>query len=203
MTIFYLDLECDDLAGTTLLQIACMSDKNKIFNGFCTTTISLSQRCTQLTGFHTKEGKLFQHSKELKTHEKRHILESFNKWLSANTIGRISLVAHNGHGYDYRVLFKHFLSCELEIVPCVHYCDSLTSIRKLFGVLLPRCSLASLTERYGLNNSKPHNGLADCIVLKQICEKIISEHKLPSDYFIRNFKLQTDFGKNGRRAKQN
>ena len=111
MTIFYLDLECDDLAGTNLLQIACMSDKNKIFNGFCTTTISLSQRCTQLTGFHTKEGKLFQHSKELKTHEKRHILESFNKWLSANTIGLISLIAHNGHGYDYRVLFKHFLSC--------------------------------------------------------------------------------------------
>lgn len=193
MTIFYLDIECDDLRGTTLLQVACISEDNKIFNGFCDINHILPDRCTRLTGFFCYKDLLFQHGIQLDTRPKKFILKQFKQWLQANSEDQTCIISHNGFGYDFRILLKHYALCGLDFALNVHFCDSLVTIKRLFKQDLPGFSLATLAEHYKIHNDMIHNGLSDSITLKRICDHIIKLKQLEPDHFIKNFKLQVDF----------
>ena len=199
MTIFYLDIECDDLKGTTLIQVSCISENNKIFNGFCDVPHLLSAHCKNITGFFTYKNRLFQHGKELETSPKTKVLKAFSDWLSKNSSGPIYLIAHNGFGYDYRILFQHYSSCNLSFNTDVLFCDSLSSIKKLYGSTYNSYSLSALTLHFDIPNPLEHNGLADSITLKKICDKIILEKQLPQAFFTTKFKTQAQINFNGRR----
>ena len=199
MTIFYLDLECDDLKGTTLLQISCISENNKIFNGFCEIHHILPPRCSRLTGFFTYKGRLFQHGTELDTSPKKQILQAFSDWIVNNSKGQIYLVAHNGFGYDYRVLVKHYLECGLQLNKDIFFCDSLSTFKKFYKNSEPNlsCSLAALSKHFNITNHIEHNGLSDSITLKRVCEQVIRNNTLAEDFFTQTFKTYNQIDKNG------
>ena len=191
MTIFYLDIECDNLQGTTLLQVACISQHNKIFNAFCSIEHSLPEFCTNLTGFHTYNSRLFQHGTELKTIPKKQVLSLFTKWISKNSDTDTHILAHNGYGYDYRILLRHYQDSGLSFHPGTHFCDTLPSFKKLYK--LHSLALTSLAEHFCINNLSAHNALSDSIVLKQVCDKATVFSELDRTFFIQKSKKQSDF----------
>jgi DNA polymerase III alpha subunit (gram-positive type) len=190
MTIFYLDIECNDLRGSILLQVACISDSNKIFNGFCQVNQELSARCTELTGFFIYKNRLFQHGNELECHPVPEILSKFSEWLINNSDGIIYIVSHNGFGYDFRILLKHFKDHGLTFPGSVRFCDSLLTIKKEYKRELPSYSLGSLAEHFKIKNLQAHNGLSDAITLKRICEEIQNDRGLKTEHFTTNFRFQ-------------
>ena len=205
MTIFYLDLECDNLQGTTLLQVACISENFDIFNGFCNPPLNsdLSAHCTELTGFHKSFGKLHHQGRTVESKPRPVILSSFSDWLVKKSEGTTSIIAHNGFGYDYKVLLKHFNHCHIPFPQSVHLCDSLPAIKQFYKAHPGKrpegdqgYSLGSLAGLYKIENSQVHNGLADAITLKRICDFLIFDHNLPSDFFINKYKTESDISKN-------
>ena len=202
MTIFYLDLETSNLQGTTLIQIGCISDKFDIFNCFCTppSFTPFPEHCTELTGFYNYKGRLFQHGTELDCYSRRESLQNFLKYLEKYSDGSVHLVAHNGFGFDYRVLLRHFRQCNISFSDGIKLCDSLPAVKQFFKLNPNKqpesssgYSLNTLAEIYKIGNNCAHNALADAITLKRICDFLIFDHNLPSDYFISKQKNTSDF----------
>ena len=193
MTIFYLDIETDDLKGTNLLQVACISEHNKVFNAFLDTFCDLPERCTKLTGFYCYKGRLFQNEQELETLDKQYVFETFLDWLDKNSDGEIILIGHNSFSFDFRILYKYFNICGLTFNDKTRFCDSLVILKKFYKQELTSFSLAFLADHFKINNSLPHNGLSDSIALKNICDHVIQKHKLSKDFFTVNPRNWLDF----------
>ena len=119
MTIFYLDLETSNLSGNILIQIGCISEKFEVFNCFCAPPAftPFPEACTELTGFYNYKGRLYQHGTELDCYSRKEALQNFLKYLTKNTEGTIHLIAHNGFGFDYRVLLRHYKQCSIAFDP--------------------------------------------------------------------------------------
>lgn len=87
--------------------------------------------------------------------------------------GDVVLVAHNNDGFD-----KPFLEAEFErgglSIPDWIYVDSLKWARK-YRNDLPRHSLQSLREVYGIEANQAHRALDDVIVLEKIFRKMIGD----------------------------
>lgn len=192
MTLIYLDLECSDLRGTTLIQIASITQDNKIFNAFCQTERPLPLTCTQLTGFYVYQRRLFQHGFEVETLPERKVLSLFANWILANSNNTTFILAHNGFGYDFRVLLKHYSDYKIQFPEKVIFCDTLPVFKKLYK--LPSSSLASLAAHFKIKNKTAHNALSDAIVLKQVCD-IANNDKKESNLFTQKRKKVIDFAK--------
>ena len=202
MTIFYVDLECDDLKGTTLIQLSAISENNEIFNGFCHIPLDrgIPDSITKLTGFYCYQTELFHNGTSCDTHPRRTILKKFSKWLDAKTDGPPILIAHNGFGYDWRVLFKHYKECDLHLNPFIQFCDSLPPLKKFFKLHPEKrpegdqsYTLSALAENYKIESIHAHNALSDAITLKRVCDYVIFDHKLEADFFIKNHKTFRDY----------
>ena len=199
MTKFYVDLECDDLKGTTLLQLSAISENGDIFNGFCQIPLDrpIPDKITELTGFCCYKGDLYHNGTHCESHPRKYILKKFAKWLDLKTDGPPVLIAHNGFGYDWRVLHKHFHECELDINAYITYCDTLPTLKKYYK-LHPTHSpenftLGALAKLYQVESTSAHNALSDAITLKRICDYFIFDHKLESDFFTQVQKTHWDY----------
>ena len=193
MTLIYLDIECSDLRGTQLIQIASITQDNKVFNAFCQIERPLPLACTHLTGFHVYQRRLFQNGFEIETLPEKQVLSLFSNWILKNSNGTIFILAHNGFGYDFRVLLKHYSNCKIQFPEKVIFCDTLPSFKKLYK--LPSSSLASLATHFKVKNKSAHNALADAIVLKQVCDIASKDQKQENSLFTQKVKKFTDFAK--------
>ena len=193
MTIFYIDIETDDLRGTNLLQVACISENNKVFNAFFDTFCDLPPRCTKLTGFYTYKGRLFQNGQELETLDKKFAFESFLDWLNKNSDDNIFLIGHNSFSFDFRILQKYFSACDLTFNDKTYFCDSLVILKKFYQKEFSKFSLSFLAEHFKIRNNLPHNGLSDSITLKNICDIVIKVNNLPPTFFITNPRTWLNF----------
>ena len=202
MTIFYLDIECDDLRGSTLLQIACITDKHNQFNVFIKPPFEriLSERCNELTGFHSRNGRLFQYGNELTCLPRKEALQKFSDFVYNKSEGSTIFIAHNGSSYDYRILLRHFSKCGLRLGANIKCCDSLSVIKKFYNAFPTKrpagdqgYSLSSLADYYRITNALEHNALADSITLKRVIDFFILDHNLPVDFFVTETRDMTSF----------
>jgi hypothetical protein len=118
-------------------------------------------------------------------------LALFTDWISKNSDTDTHILAHNGFGYDYRILPKHYRDTGLSFHSGTQFCDTLPPFKKLYK--LPSLSLASLAEHFFINNPNTHNPLSDSIVLKQVCDKATVFSNLDLTFFIQKSKKQSDF----------
>ena len=209
---FYLDIECDGLLGQTLIQIGCVSEDHETFNGFVNPPYMrpLPLRCTNLTGFFNYKGRLFQNGIELDSSPRVEVLKRFREWLRTKALhsadkslfytNPLTLICPNGYGYDFRILSRHYSQCGLILNPTIRCCDSLSIIKKYYSthpVQKPAgargYSLDSLADYYKITNSAAHNGLADSITLKKVCDYFIFNHSLPLDHFTSPFRELSTF----------
>jgi DNA polymerase-3 subunit epsilon len=87
--------------------------------------------------------------------------------------GDVVLIAHNNDAFDKLFLEAEFARAGLEI-PNWPYIDSLKWSRK-YRPDLPRHSLQSLREVYGIEANQAHRALDDVIVLYQVFSRMIDD----------------------------
>lgn len=87
--------------------------------------------------------------------------------------GDIVLVAHNNDGFDKPFLEGEFQRANVEM-PTWIFVDSLKWARK-YRNDLPRHSLQSLREVYGIQANQAHRALDDVIVLKEVFSRMIDD----------------------------
>lgn len=87
--------------------------------------------------------------------------------------GDVVLVAHNNDAFDKPFLEGEFLRSGIEM-PSWIFVDSLKWARK-YRADLPRHSLQSLREVYGIVSNQAHRALDDVIVLEQIFKSMIGD----------------------------
>jgi DNA polymerase-3 subunit epsilon len=97
------------------------------------------------------------------------VLQSFVSFCE----GDIVLVAHNNDAFDKPFLEGEFLRAGLEM-PSWIFVDSLKWARK-YRTDLPRHSLQSLREVYGIVANQAHRALDDVYVLEQIFSRMIGD----------------------------
>ena len=99
----------------------------------CSSTFTpFPEHCTELTGFYNYKGRLFQHGTDSDCYSRREALQNFLKYLKKYSDGSVHLVAHNGFGFDYRVLLRHFRQCNISFSADIKLCDSLPAIKQFF-----------------------------------------------------------------------
>lgn len=99
-------------------------------------------------------------------------LSSFAEFCS----GDVVLIAHNNDGFDKLFLEAEFQRASLSM-PAWIFIDSLKWARK-YRNDLPRHSLQSLREVYGIQANQAHRALDDVIVLYQIFSRMIGDLSL-------------------------
>ena len=87
--------------------------------------------------------------------------------------GEIVLIAHNNDAFDKLFLEAEFVRAGLQM-PQWSFVDSLKWSRK-YRSDLPRHSLQSLREVYGIQANQAHRALNDCIVLHQIFSRMTDD----------------------------
>lgn len=87
--------------------------------------------------------------------------------------GETVLVAHNNDAFDKPFLEGEFLRAGMEM-PKWLFCDSLRWARK-YRNDLPRHSLQSLREVYGIQANQAHRALDDVIVLEKIFSTMVGD----------------------------
>jgi DNA polymerase-3 subunit epsilon len=110
--------------------------------------------------------------------------------------GDVVLIAHNNDTFDKLFLEAEFARAGLEIPQWI-YIDSLKWSRK-YRTDLPRHSLQSLREVYGIEANQAHRALDDVIVLHKVFSKMIDDLDLNTvlELLSRNSQLQRmPFGK--------
>lgn len=101
-------------------------------------------------------------------------LEAFVEFCS----GPVVLIAHNNDAFDKLFLESEFERAGLSI-PQWQYIDSLKWARK-YRRDLPRHSLQSLREVYGIAANQAHRALDDVMVLHEIFSKMTDDLTLPT-----------------------
>lgn len=99
-------------------------------------------------------------------------LSSFLEFCS----GDVCLIAHNNDAFDKLFLEAEFQRAQLKMPPWV-FIDSLKWSRK-YRSDLPRHSLQSLREVYGIAANQAHRALDDCIVLHQVFSRMVDDLSL-------------------------
>lgn len=87
--------------------------------------------------------------------------------------GDVVLVAHNNDAFDKLFLEAEFQRAGIKM-PEWTYVDSLKWSRK-YRSDLPRHSLQSLREVYGIASNQAHRALDDCIVLHQVFSRMVDD----------------------------
>src|SRR5262245_32346977 len=87
--------------------------------------------------------------------------------------GDVVLIAHNNDTFDIHFLKHEFARCSLEMPPWL-FLDSLKWARR-YRQDLPRHTLQSLRECYGIAANKAHRALDDVIVLHQVFSKMTDD----------------------------
>ena len=96
-------------------------------------------------------------------------LQSFVEFCS----GDVVLIAHNNDAFDQLFLQAEFKRAELTM-PDWRFIDSLKWSRK-YRNDLPRHSLQSLREVYGITANQAHRALDDVLVLHQVFSKMVDD----------------------------
>lgn len=99
----------------------------------------------------------------------RDALSAFAEFCS----GDIVLIAHNNDAFDQLFLAAEFQRAGLKM-PEWRFIDSLKWSRK-YRSDLPRHSLQSLREVYGIQANQAHRALDDCIVLYQVFSRMVGD----------------------------
>jgi DNA polymerase III alpha subunit (gram-positive type) len=194
MSVIYLDIETSDLKGSTILQIGAISDKNKIFNAFCSTQDKISATCTKLTGFFIYKGRLFLHGKEVDTIHISKALTSFFDCVDQNNHKPIYLIGHNSYAFDFRILIRHCLTNEITINSDIRFCDSLYVLKNIYEEKIENYQLGTLAKYFKIENFYAHSALADSVTLKRIVELVALESNKPIiDIFCTKFKNGKEF----------
>jgi DNA polymerase III subunit epsilon len=102
----------------------------------------------------------------------RAALSSFLEFCS----GDVCLIAHNNDAFDKLFLVAEFERAKLKM-PSWIFIDSLKWSRK-YRSDLPRHSLQSLREVYGIAANQAHRALDDCIVLHQVFSRMVGDLSL-------------------------
>lgn len=122
----------------------------------------------------------------------REALQSFIEFCS----GEYVLIAHNNDAFDKLFLEAEFARANL-LMPNWVFIDSLKWSRK-YRSDLPRHSLQSLREVYGIEANQAHRALDDVIVLHQIFSRMIDDLEMTTILSLLEQKPQTQrmpFGK--------
>jgi len=104
-----------------------------------------------------------------------HIREALNAFLEFCS-GDSVLIAHNNDAFDKLFLEAEFQRAGLEM-PKWSFIDSLKWSRK-YRSDLPRHSLQSLREVYGIAANQAHRALDDCLVLHQVFSQMFDDLSL-------------------------
>jgi len=99
----------------------------------------------------------------------REALSSFLDFCS----GDVVLIAHNNDAFDKLFLEAEFERSGLQM-PKWSFIDSLKWSRK-YRSDLPRHSLQSLRELYGIASNQAHRALDDCLVLHQVFSRMVDD----------------------------
>lgn len=182
----YFDIETNNLKGTSIIQIAAISQNHTYFNGFCTLKCNLSFKCTELTGFYTHGNILFLNGKQVVTQQENIVLRNFVDWIEIQSPEPIYLIAHNSFNFDARILLNHCSALGIKISNRINFIDTLPLIKKLYTGLIANFQLKTIAGFFKIPNTLSHTALSDAIALKQIVDIIIDQQKL-STTFIENF----------------
>ena len=194
MSVVYFDIETSDLKGTSILQIGAISNKNQIFNAFCSPQNKISATCTKLTGFFVYKGKLFLHGKKVDTIHISKALKSFFDWIDQNNHKPIYLIGHNSYAFDFRILIRHCLTHGIAIDNDICFCDSLYVLKIIYAEKIENFQLKTLASYFEIKNYSAHNALADAITLKKVIESIAFKLEKPGiDIFCTKFKNWKEF----------
>lgn len=110
--------------------------------------------------------------------------------------GEVVLIAHNNDAFDRLFLQEEHKRASLEI-PKWNYIDSLKWARK-YRKDLPRHSLQSLREVYGIEANQAHRALDDVMVLQQVFNKMVDDLDIHTIFALLNQTQSLDcmpFGK--------
>ena len=194
MSVVYFDIETSDLKGTSILQIGAISNKNQIFNAFCSPQNKISATCTKLTGFFVYKGKLFLHGKEVDTIHISKALKSFFDWIDQNNHKPIYLIGHNSYAFDFRILIRHCLTNGIEINSDIRFCDSLYVLKNIYEGKIENYQLGTLAKYFKIEIFYAHSALSDSMTLKRIVELVALESNMPLiDTFCTKFKNEKEF----------
>ena len=182
----YFDIETNNLKGTSIIQIAAISQNNTHFNAFCTLKCNLSPTCTELTGFFTHGNKLFLNGRQVSTQPENIVLKNFVDWIEKQSSKPIYLVAHNSFNFDARILISHCNAFKIEISARIHFIDTLPLLKKLYTGPISNFQLKTIADFFKIPNILSHTALSDAITLKQVFDIIIDQHEL-STPFIEGF----------------
>ena len=164
----YFDLETTGLNVNEdrIIQIGSVAeDGMKVFNSLVYTCRDIHPISQKLTGITAQ--------KLINQPAIHQALLSWFQWLKNLGAEQITLVAHNGLGFDFPILRKEMQRCNIEFPPGIRFqfFDSLHWARKQFSKECISFSLMNLfkyvcpTEQF-----QAHDALQDCWALKKVVE---------------------------------
>lgn len=98
--------------------------------------------------------------------------------------GEALLIAHNNDAFDYQFLKAEFSRCKVPL-PAWKFLDSLKWARR-YRKDLPRHTLQSLREVYGIPANNAHRALDDVVVLHRLFSQMIDDLSVEQAYQLLN-----------------
>lgn len=189
----YADIETESLQANKLLQIAAISETEKVFNIHVNPKTELPLNCTNITGLYYYKSNLYKNGRLVPSVSIHKGLREFRKWILTFP-EPVHLVFHNGFSFDIRVLLRQFSKFNIkfpENVIEIH--DTLPSFRKKIKedeIKDHRLATLALFEKVDLTNA--HDALADARALKTICESFAKRKEIDLADFLNLYRKNID-----------